>query len=93
VDPADRISRELKILSAIEEGYSNKQIAEDFRISEDTVRYWVARICTTMGVRTRWGLMRMRGFGFWQTVRRSVKGPTVKTCLFWTLVGVTSLLV
>jgi len=45
--------RELEIVSAVVAGYSNKEIAEYFKISEDTVKHHLSNIFDKMGVSTR----------------------------------------
>jgi DNA-binding NarL/FixJ family response regulator len=45
--------RELEIVSAVVAGYSNKEIAEYFRISEDTVKHHLSNIFDKLGVSTR----------------------------------------
>ena len=45
--------RELEIISAVVPGYSNKEIGEYFRISEDTVRHHLSNIFDKLGVSTR----------------------------------------
>src|ERR1700739_30705 len=45
--------RELEIVSAVVAGYSNKEIAEDFKISEDTVKQHLSNIFDKLGVSTR----------------------------------------
>jgi len=62
--------RELEILAAIEQGSSDREIAESFRISEDTVRHHLRNTFAKLGVRGRWSLaIRQRG-GLWGAVRR-----------------------
>src|ERR1700740_966736 len=45
--------RELEIVSAVVAGYSNKEIAEHFKISEDTVKHHLSNIFDKLGVSTR----------------------------------------
>jgi two-component system, NarL family, nitrate/nitrite response regulator NarL len=45
--------RELEIGSAVVAGYSNKEIAEYFKISEDTVKHHLSNIFDKLGVSTR----------------------------------------
>lgn len=45
--------RELEIVSAVVAGYANKEIAEYFRISEDTVKHHLSNIFDKVGVSTR----------------------------------------
>jgi len=45
--------RELEIVSAVFAGYSNKEIAEYFKISEDTVKHHLSNIFDKLGVSTR----------------------------------------
>jgi len=45
--------RELEIVSAVVAGYSNKEIAEPFKISEDTVKHHLSNIFDKLGVATR----------------------------------------
>jgi DNA-binding NarL/FixJ family response regulator len=45
--------RELEIVSAVVTGYSNKEIAEYFKISEDTVKHHLSNIFDKLGVSTR----------------------------------------
>jgi DNA-binding NarL/FixJ family response regulator len=45
--------RELEILSAVVAGYSNKEIAKHFEISEDTVKHHLSNIFDKLGVSTR----------------------------------------
>ena len=45
--------RELKIVSAVVAGYSNKEIAEYFKISEDTVKHHLNNIFDKLGVSSR----------------------------------------
>jgi len=48
-----RTPRELEIVSAVVAGYSNKEIAEYFKISEDTVKHHLSNIFDKLGVSTR----------------------------------------
>jgi two-component system, NarL family, nitrate/nitrite response regulator NarL len=48
--------RELDIISAVVAGYANKEIAEHFKISEDTVKHHLSNIFDKLGVSTRLGL-------------------------------------
>jgi DNA-binding NarL/FixJ family response regulator len=45
--------RELEIVSAVVAGYSNKEAAEYFKISEDTVKHHLSNIFDKLGVSTR----------------------------------------
>jgi DNA-binding NarL/FixJ family response regulator len=45
--------RELEIVSAVVAGFSNKEIAEYFKISEDTVKHHLTNIFDKIGVSTR----------------------------------------
>jgi two-component system, NarL family, nitrate/nitrite response regulator NarL len=45
--------RELEIVSAVVAGYANKEIAERFKISEDTVKHHLSNIFDKVGVSTR----------------------------------------
>ena len=45
--------RELEFVSAVVAGYSNKEIAEYFKISEDTVKHHLSNIFDKLGVSTR----------------------------------------
>ena len=45
--------RELEIVSAVVAGYANKEIAEYFKISEDTVKHHFSNIFDKLGVSTR----------------------------------------
>lgn len=45
--------RELEIVSTVVAGYSNKEIAEHFKISEDTVKHHLSNIFDKLGVSTR----------------------------------------
>jgi DNA-binding CsgD family transcriptional regulator len=45
--------RELELISAVVAGYSNKKIAEYFKISEDTVKYHLGNIVHKIDVSTR----------------------------------------
>jgi len=45
--------RELEIISAVVEGYSNKEIAAHFSISEDTVKHYLSNSFGKLGVSTR----------------------------------------
>jgi two-component system, NarL family, nitrate/nitrite response regulator NarL len=45
--------RELEIVSAVVAGYSNKEIAEYFKIAEDTVKHHLSNIFDKIGVSTR----------------------------------------
>ena len=45
--------RELEIVSAVVAGFSNKEIAKHFRISEDTVKHHLSNIFGKTGVSTR----------------------------------------
>src|SRR5580765_1306751 len=45
--------RELEIVSAVVAGYANKEIAECFKISEDTVKHHLSNIFDKLGVSTR----------------------------------------
>jgi len=45
--------RELEVVSAIVAGYANREIAEYFKISEDTVKHHLSNIFDKLGVSTR----------------------------------------
>ncbi len=45
--------RELEIVSTVVAGYSNKEIAEYFKLSEDTVKHHLSNIFDKLGVSTR----------------------------------------
>jgi DNA-binding NarL/FixJ family response regulator len=45
--------RELDVVSAVVAGYSNKEIAEYFKISEDTVKHHLSNVFDKLGVSTR----------------------------------------
>jgi two-component system, NarL family, nitrate/nitrite response regulator NarL len=45
--------RELQIISAVVAGYANREIAEHFKISEDTVKHHLSNIFDKVGVSTR----------------------------------------
>jgi len=45
--------RELEIVSAVVAGFSNKEIAEYFKIAEDTVKHHLSKIFDKLGVYTR----------------------------------------
>jgi len=45
--------RELEIISAVVAGYANKEVAEHFKISEDTVKHHMSNIFDKVGVSTR----------------------------------------
>lgn len=45
--------RELEIVAAVVAGYSNREIAEYFKISEDTVKHHLSNIFDKLGVSTR----------------------------------------
>lgn len=45
--------RELEIISAVVAGYANKEIAQYFKISEDTVKHHLSNIFDKIGVSTR----------------------------------------
>ena len=45
--------REIEVVSAVVAGYSNKEIAEHFKISEDTVKHHLSNIFDKLGVSTR----------------------------------------
>lgn len=45
--------RELEIISAVVAGYANKEIAQHFKISEDTVKHHLSNIFDKIGVSTR----------------------------------------
>jgi DNA-binding NarL/FixJ family response regulator len=45
--------RELEIVAAVVAGYSNKEVAEYFKISEDTVKHHLSNIFDKLGVSTR----------------------------------------
>jgi len=46
-------SRELEIVAAVVAGYSNKEIAQKFSLSEDTVKHHITNIFNKMGVSSR----------------------------------------
>jgi DNA-binding NarL/FixJ family response regulator len=45
--------RELEVISAVVAGYANKEIAQYFKISEDTVKHHLSNIFDKIGVSTR----------------------------------------
>jgi two-component system nitrate/nitrite response regulator NarL len=45
--------RELEVISAVVAGYANKEIAQHFKISEDTVKHHLSNIFDKLGVSTR----------------------------------------
>ncbi|MBI4463263.1 MAG: response regulator transcription factor, partial [Acidobacteria bacterium] len=45
--------RELEIVSAVVSGYSNKEIAQKFFLSEDTIKHHITSIFNKMGVSNR----------------------------------------
>jgi DNA-binding NarL/FixJ family response regulator len=45
--------RELEIVSAVVAGYANREVAEYFKISEDTVKHHLSNIFDKLGVSTR----------------------------------------
>ena len=45
--------RELEVISAVVAGYANKEIAQHFKISEDTVKHHLSNIFDKVGVSTR----------------------------------------
>jgi two-component system, NarL family, nitrate/nitrite response regulator NarL len=45
--------RELEIISAVVAGFANKEIAEYFKISEDTVKHHLSNVFDKLGVSTR----------------------------------------
>ena len=45
--------REIEIVSTVVAGYSNKEIAEYFKIAEDTVKHHLIKIFDKVGVLTR----------------------------------------
>lgn len=45
--------RELEVVSAVVAGYANREIAEYFKISEDTVKHHLSNIFDKLGVSTR----------------------------------------
>ena len=45
--------RELQIVSAVVAGYANREIAEHYKISEDTVKHHLSNIFDKLGVSTR----------------------------------------
>lgn len=51
--PSDFTQRELEILQGMAQGQSNKQIANEFGISEGTVKVHVGNILTKLGVQNR----------------------------------------
>jgi two-component system, NarL family, nitrate/nitrite response regulator NarL len=46
-------ARELEVISAIVAGYTNKDIAQQFNISQDTVKHHLSKIFDKLGVSTR----------------------------------------
>ena len=46
--------RELDIVSAVVAGYAKREIAEHFKISEDTVKHHLSNIFDKTGVSTDW---------------------------------------
>ncbi len=55
-DPVQKFAltpRELEVVAAIVEGYSNKDIAKKFSISEQTVKHHLSRIFDKVGVSNR----------------------------------------
>ena len=52
--------RELEIVAAVVAGYANKEIAEYFKISEDTVKHHLSNIFDKLGVSTRLELAFLR---------------------------------
>ncbi len=57
--------RELEIVSAVVAGYSNKEIAEYFKISEDTVKHHLSNIFDKLGVSTRPSRPSPKGLALW----------------------------
>jgi two-component system nitrate/nitrite response regulator NarL len=51
--------RELKIVSAVVAGYANRDIAQKFSLSEDTVKYHLTNIFDKLGVSNRLELVIM----------------------------------
>lgn len=49
----DLTRRELEVIAAVVEGHFNKEIAQDFHISEDTVKHHLTRIFDKLGVSNR----------------------------------------
>ncbi len=49
----DLTRRELQIIAAVVSGYSNKDIANHFRISESTIKHHLTNIFDKVGVSTR----------------------------------------
>jgi DNA-binding NarL/FixJ family response regulator len=49
----DLTRRELEVIAAVVEGHFNKEIAQDFQISEDTVKHHLTRIFDKLGVSNR----------------------------------------
>jgi DNA-binding NarL/FixJ family response regulator len=45
--------REIEIISGVVAGFTNKDIAEHFKISEDTVKHHLSNIFDKLGVSTR----------------------------------------
>jgi len=45
--------RELEIVSTVVAGYSNREISEHYKISEDTVKHHLSNIFDKLGVSTR----------------------------------------
>src|SRR5439155_10513316 len=53
--------REFEVISAVVAGYANKEIAQHFKISEDTVKHHLSNIFDKLGVSTRLELGTLRG--------------------------------
>jgi DNA-binding CsgD family transcriptional regulator len=49
--------REVQVAERAAQGYSNKQIAEQFRLSEHTVKNYLSRVFEKLGVSTRFDLL------------------------------------
>ena len=65
--------RELEIVAAVVVGYSNKEIAEYFRISEDTVKHHLSNTFDKLGVSSRLELALF-------AVKQSVPLPSIGGC-------------
>jgi two-component system, NarL family, nitrate/nitrite response regulator NarL len=55
--------RELEVVKLAAEGHTNKEIADDMRLSEHTVKNYLFRACDKIGVSSR-GIARYRGCAF-----------------------------
>jgi len=71
--------RELEIVSTVAAGYSNKEIAEYFKISEDTVKHHLSNIFDKLGVFTRLDLalfgvnQALPKLGVWRSIWRCIE--------------------